>query len=73
MHGHGKHNPQTANAALAQHPHIMAFHQAPKSTAETPLLVLIEVEVATAGLPCTDARESDSLRHLQIAGLICRS
>lgn len=37
MHGHGKHIlKQQTPLWLAQHPHIMAFHQAPKSTAETP-------------------------------------
>nr|MDQ6120908.1 endonuclease SmrB [Klebsiella pneumoniae subsp. pneumoniae] len=37
MHGHGKHIlKQQTPLWLAQHPHIMAFHQAPKSTAVTP-------------------------------------
>jgi DNA-nicking Smr family endonuclease len=36
MHGHGNILKQQTPLWLAQHPHIMAFHQAPKSTAETP-------------------------------------
>ncbi len=46
MHGHGKHIlKQQTPLWLAQHPHIMAFHQAPKEYGgDAALLVLIEVE-----------------------------
>ena len=46
MHGHGKHIlKQQTPLWLAQHPHVMAFHQAPKEYGgDAALLVLIEVE-----------------------------
>lgn len=46
MHGHGKHVlKQQTPLWLAQHPHIMAFHQAPKEYGgDAALLVLIEIE-----------------------------
>ena len=46
MHGHGKHIlKQQTPLWLAQHPHIMAFHQAPKEYGgDAALLILIEVE-----------------------------
>ncbi len=46
MHGHGKHVlKQQTPLWLAQHPHVMAFHQAPKEYGgDAALLVLIEVE-----------------------------
>ncbi|MGV3346968.1 endonuclease SmrB [Enterobacteriaceae bacterium LUAb1] len=46
MHGHGKHIlKQQTPLWLAQHPHVMAFHQAPKLFGgEAALLVLIETE-----------------------------
>lgn len=46
MHGHGKHIlKQQTPLWLAQHPHVMAFHQAPKLYGgDAALLVLIEVE-----------------------------
>jgi DNA-nicking Smr family endonuclease len=46
MHGHGKHIlKQQTPLWLAQHPHVMAFHQAPKTWGgDAALLVLIEVE-----------------------------
>ncbi len=46
MHGHGKHIlKQQTPLWLAQHPHIMAFHQAPKAFGgDAALLVLIEVD-----------------------------
>lgn len=46
MHGHGKHVlKQQSPLWLAQHPHIMAFHQAPKEYGgDAALLVLIEIE-----------------------------
>ena len=46
MHGHGKHIlKQQTPLWLAQHPHIMAFHQAPKEYGgDSALLVLIEIE-----------------------------
>lgn len=46
MHGHGKHIlKQQTPLWLAQHPHIMAFHQAPKEYGgDAALLVLIETE-----------------------------
>ncbi len=46
MHGHGKHIlKQQTPLWLAQHPHVMAFHQAPKAWGgDAALLVLIEVE-----------------------------
>lgn len=46
MHGHGKHIlKQQTPLWLAQHPHVMAFHQAPKLFGgDAALLVLIEVE-----------------------------
>jgi len=46
MHGHGKHIlKQQTPLWLAQHPHVMAFHQAPKAYGgDAALLVLIEVE-----------------------------
>ncbi|HGL6804353.1 TPA: endonuclease SmrB, partial [Citrobacter amalonaticus] len=45
MHGHGKHVlKQQTPLWLAQHPHVMAFHQAPKEYGgDAALLVLIEV------------------------------
>lgn len=46
MHGHGKHIlKQQTPLWLAQHPHVMAFHQAPKEYGgDAALLVLIESE-----------------------------
>jgi len=46
MHGYGKHVlKQQTPLWLAQHPHVMAFHQAPKMFGgDAALLVLIEVE-----------------------------
>ncbi|WP_075181361.1 endonuclease SmrB [Pantoea sp. 1.19] len=46
MHGHGKHVlKQQTPLWLAQHPHVMAFHQAPKLFGgDAALLVLVEVE-----------------------------
>ncbi|MTD42520.1 endonuclease SmrB [Erwinia sp. CPCC 100877] len=46
MHGHGKHIlKQQTPLWLAQHPHVMAFHQAPKAWGgDAALLVLVEVE-----------------------------
>ncbi|HCX5747684.1 TPA: endonuclease SmrB [Escherichia coli] len=46
MHGHGKHIlKQQTPLWLAQHPHVMAFHQAPKEYGgDAALLVLIEVD-----------------------------
>lgn len=46
MHGHGKHVlKQQTPLWLAQHPHVMAFHQAPKEYGgDAALLVLIEIE-----------------------------
>ncbi|HBZ7911683.1 TPA: endonuclease SmrB [Klebsiella pneumoniae] len=46
MHGHGKHIlKQQTPLWLAQHPHIMAFHKAPKEYGgDAALLILIEVE-----------------------------
>ncbi len=46
MHGHGKHVlKQQTPLWLAQHPHIMAFHQAPKEYGgDAALLILIETE-----------------------------
>lgn len=46
MHGHGKHIlKQQTPLWLAQHPHVMAFHRAPKEYGgDAALLVLIEVE-----------------------------
>lgn len=46
MHGHGKHIlKQQTPLWLAQHPYVMAFHQAPKLFGgDAALLVLIEVE-----------------------------
>ncbi len=46
MHGHGKHIlKQQTPLWLAQHPYVMAFHQAPKAFGgDAALLVLIEVE-----------------------------
>lgn len=46
MHGHGKHIlKQQTPLWLAQHPHVMAFHQASKEYGgDAALLVLIEVE-----------------------------
>lgn len=46
MHGHGKHVlKQQTPLWLAQHPHIVAFHQAPKEYGgDAALLILIEVE-----------------------------
>ncbi len=46
MHGHGKHVlKQQSPLWLAQHPHVMAFHQAPKEYGgDAALLVLIEIE-----------------------------
>ena len=46
MHGHGRHVlKQQPPLWLAQHPHVMAFHQAPKEYGgDAALLVLIEVE-----------------------------
>ncbi|PWW09541.1 endonuclease SmrB [Mangrovibacter plantisponsor] len=46
MHGHGKHIlKQQTPLWLAQHPHVMAFHQAPKEWGgDAALLVLIEVD-----------------------------
>lgn len=46
MHGHGKHIlKQQTPLWLAQHPHVMAFHQAPKEYGgDAALVVLIEVE-----------------------------
>ncbi|MEN1550565.1 endonuclease SmrB, partial [Pseudomonas aeruginosa] len=46
MHGHGKHIlKQQTPLWLAQHPHVMAFHQTPKEYGgDAALLVLIEVE-----------------------------
>ena len=46
MHGHGKHVlKQQTPLWLAQHPHVMAFHQAPKEYGgDAALLALIEVE-----------------------------
>lgn len=46
MHGHGKHIlKQQTPLWLAQHPHVMAFHQAPKMYGgDAALLVLIEIE-----------------------------
>lgn len=46
MHGHGKHVlKQQTPLWLAQHPHVMAFHQAPKEYGgNAALLALIEVE-----------------------------
>ncbi len=46
MHGHGKHVlKQQTPLWLAQHPHVMAFHQAPKEYGgDAAVLVLIEVE-----------------------------
>lgn len=81
MHGHGKHIlKQQTPLWLAQHPHVMAFHQAPKEYGgDAALLVLIEVEEwqppelpeRQAGgwmLPAWVRFTSDSFRHLQIAG-----
>ncbi len=45
MHGHGKRLKRQTPLWLAQHPHVMAFHQAPKEYGgDAALLVLIEVE-----------------------------
>ena len=46
MHDHGKHIlKQQTPLWLAQHPHVMAFHQAPKEYGgDAALLVLIEVD-----------------------------
>ncbi|MBV4411864.1 endonuclease SmrB [Enterobacteriaceae bacterium YMB-R22] len=46
MHGHGRHIlKQQTPLWLAQHPHVMAFHQAPKAYGgNAALLVLIEIE-----------------------------
>lgn len=46
MHGHGKHIlKQQTPLWLAQHPHVMAFHQAPRTLGgDAALLVLIEAE-----------------------------
>ncbi|MEI8484525.1 endonuclease SmrB, partial [Escherichia coli] len=46
MHGHGKHIlKQQTPLSLAQHPHVMAFHEGPTEYGgDAALLVLIEVE-----------------------------
>lgn len=72
MHGHGKHIlKQQTPLWLAQHPHIMAFHQAPKEYGgDAALLILIEVEEATAGAAVTagSGGPSDGVGHLEVAG-----
>lgn len=47
MHGHGKHIlKQQTPLWLAQHPHVMAFHQAPKPYGgDAAILLLIEIEI----------------------------
>ena len=72
MHGHGKHIlKQQTPLWLAQHPHIMAFHQAPKEyggDAAGRERWKLKSGNRRSFRKRQPRRESDSLRHLQIAG-----
>ena len=67
MHGHGKHIlKQQTPLWLAQHPHVMAFHQAPKEYGgDAALLLLIEVEESEPpNFPDAEKQKEPHLRLL---------
>lgn len=77
MHGHGKHIlKQQTPLWLAQHPHIMAFHQAPKEYGgDAALLVLIEVEEWQPPGSCLNGGlrgRQMALAILRLQGLFCQ-
>ncbi len=65
MHGHGKHIlKQQTPLWLAQHPHVRAFHQAPKEYGgDAALLVLIEVDPVKYVRPDVSHFEAKKLRR----------